>query len=49
MKNLNTYIVEKLRISKSSLKKGTELTLFPKTRDELNEMIGDEVYENGNE
>ena len=59
MKTLNTYILskiknkanitEKLRINKSNLKKGTELTLFPKNLDELSEMVGNEVFKNGNE
>ena len=46
MKNIKTYIVEKLKISK---KQKTEYTLFPKTRDELEEMIYKEIEENGNE
>ena len=46
MKNIKTYIVEKLKISKNQKIK---YTLFPKTRDELEEMIYKEIEENGNE
>ena len=46
MKNINTYINEKLKISKS---KKTEYTLFPETIDELVEMIKNEIKQNGNE
>ncbi len=49
MKNLNIYILEKLKINKSKLKNGPEHTLFPKTRDELIEMIKNEIQQNGYE
>ena len=48
MKNINRYIVEKLRINKSKLKVGTEYTLFPKSRPELIDMIKEETKKNGN-
>ena len=47
MKHINTYILEKLKISKSKEKE--EYTLFPKTKDELAEMIREEISKNGNE
>ena len=46
MKHINTYIVEKLKISKN---KRTEYTLFPKYREELIDMITKEIQRNGNE
>ena len=46
MKYINTYIAEKLRISK---KQKSEYTLFPETKEELIKMIKDEVDKNGNE
>ena len=49
MKTINTYIVEKLRINKSKLKGGVELTLFPESFKELETMIKDEIQINGNE
>ena len=45
MKHINKYIQEKLKISKSTLIKNT---LFPKTKEELQDMIKKEVKENGN-
>lgn len=45
MKYINTYLVEKLKISKNNLGK---YTLFPKSKDELVEMIHDEIKRNGN-
>ena len=48
MKNINRYIVEKLRINKSKLKIGTNHTLFPKSRPELIDMIIKETKKNGN-
>ena len=46
MKNINTYITEKLKIIKP---KKVEYTLFPKTKDELINMITKEIKQNGNE
>ena len=46
MKNINQYITEKLKISKSKLSK---LTLFPETLEELKKMIKEEIEKNGNE
>ena len=46
---MNTYIVEKIKINKSNLKKVTECTLFPKNREELVKMIKEEIEVNGNE
>jgi surface protein len=44
MKYINTYIVEKLKISKTP-----KHTLFPKDKYELSEMIEDEIKQNGKE
>ena len=44
MKTINRYITEKLKISKSTLIKHT---LFPKTKEELQDMIKKEVKEIG--
>jgi surface protein len=44
MKYINTYISEKLRITKGKL---TKHTLFPKDIDELRDMIADEIRKNG--
>ena len=46
MKTINTYINEKLKISK---KQKTEYTLFPKNFGDLDMMINKEIEENGNE
>ena len=43
MKSFKRHILEKLKVSKHTL------TLFPKTKDELKQMIEDEISENGNE
>ena len=43
MKTINTYLIEKLKVSKPTY------TLFPETTDELNQMIEDEISNNGNE
>ena len=43
MKEIKTYIIEKLKVSKQVY------TLFPKTKDELKHMIEDEISKNGNE
>ena len=43
MKSVKQYILEKLKVSKHTL------TLFPKTKDELKQMIKDEISKNGNE
>ena len=42
MKEIKTYIIEKLKVSKPVY------TLFPKTKDELQQMIEDEISKNGN-
>ena len=44
MKSFKQHIYEKLKVSSKS-----GYTLFPKTKDELKEMIEDEISENGNE
>ena len=43
MKTINTYITEKLKISKN------KYTLFPKYKSELEKMIENEINKNGNE
>ncbi len=43
MKSFKQHIFEKLKVSKQ------KYTLFPKTKEELQEMIKDEISENGNE
>ena len=43
MKSLKQHIFEKLKVSKQTY------TLFPKTKDELKQMIEDEISKNGNE
>ena len=43
MKTLKQHIFEKLKVSKQ------KYTLFPKTKDELKQMIEDEISKNGNE
>ena len=43
MKEIKTYIIEKLKVSKAVY------TLFPKTKNELQQMIKDEISKNGNE
>ena len=45
MKHINTYIIEKLKITKP---KKVEHTLFPKDRNELCTMINEEISANGN-
>ena len=42
MKSVKQYIFEKLKVTQ------TTYTLFPKTRDELIQMIKDEISKNGN-
>ena len=42
MKSFKQHIFEKLRVNKQSY------TLFPKTREELKQMINDEISKNGN-
>ena len=42
MKQFNTYLIEKLRVSK------TTYALFPKTKEELKHMIEDEISKHGN-
>ena len=49
MKHINTYIIEKLKISKSRLTNGPDYTLFPKDKYELVNMIKNEIEKNGNE
>ena len=46
MKQLNAYIIEKLKVSARNT---TEHTLFPKTKEELKHMIEDEISKNGYE
>ena len=43
MKEIKTYIIEKLKVSKPVY------TLFPKTKNELKNMIEDEISKNGND
>ena len=43
MKSFKQHIFEKLKVSKQ------KYTLFPKTKDELKQMIEDEISKNGNE
>ena len=43
MKSFKQHILEKLKVSKQVY------TLFPKTSDELKQMIKDEISKNGNE
>ena len=45
MKSFKQHILEKLKVSSSSHK----YTLFPETKDELKQMIEDEISKNGNE
>lgn len=45
MKNLTQHIQEKLRISNDTIL--NQHTLFPKTKEELMEMIKDEIKKNG--
>ena len=45
MKSFKQHIYEKLKVSSSSHK----YTLFPETKDELKQMIEDEISKNGNE
>ena len=45
MKNINSYIIEKLKISKSTLNQNI---LFPNSKSELQDIIKKEVKENGN-
>ena len=46
MKTLKQHIVEKLTVS---ARKPTKCTLFPEAKDELKQMIEDEISKNGNE
>lgn len=46
MKTIDTYIIEKLKISKKPI---TKHTLFPKDRDELIDMIEAEIEKHGDE
>ena len=46
MKPINTFILEKLKISKP---KKIEYTLFPKSKAELSDMIETEIKKNGNQ
>ena len=45
MKSFKQHILEKLKVS---VKNTAEHTLFPETKDELNQMIKDEISKNGN-
>ena len=46
MKTLKQHIFEKLKIS---VRNTTKCTLFPDTKEELRQMIEDEISKNGNE
>ena len=46
MKEIKTYIIEKLKVD---VRNTTKHTLFPKTKEELKQMINDEISKNGNE
>ena len=46
MKSFKQHILEKLKVSARNT---TKHTLFPETTDELNQMIEDEISNNGNE
>ena len=46
MKTFKQHILEKLKVS---AKNTTKHTLFPETKDELKQMIEDEISKNGNE
>ena len=46
MKSFKQHIFEKLKVS---VRNSPEYTLFPKTKDELKQMIKDEISKNGNE
>ena len=46
MKSFKQHILEKLKVSTRNT---TKDTLFPETKDELKEIIEDEISENGNE
>ena len=46
MKSFKQHIYEKLKVS---VRNTTKHTLFPKTKDELKQMIKDEISKNGNE
>ena len=48
MKEIKTYIIEKLKVSVRNTTKHTKHTLFPETKDELEQMIKDEISKNGN-
>ena len=45
MKSFKQHILEKLKVSVRNI---TKYTLFPKTKDELQEMIKNEISKNGN-
>ena len=45
MKSFKQHIYEKLKVS---VRNTPEYTLFPETKDELNQMIKDEISKNGN-
>ena len=46
MKSFKQHIFEKLKVG---VRNTTEYTLFPKTREELKQMINDEISKNGYE
>ena len=46
MKEIKTYIIEKLKVN---VRNTTKCTLFPDTEEELRQMIEDEISKNGNE
>ena len=49
MKEIKSYIIEKLKVSSNIKRDAVQHTLFPTNRFELKEMINDEISKNGNE
>ena len=49
MKEIKSYITEKLKVSSSIKRDAVQHILFPTNRFELKEMIKDEISKNGNE
>ena len=49
VKEIKSYIIEKLKVSSSIKRDAVQHTLFPKNRFELKEMINAEISKNGNE
>lgn len=48
MKEIKSYIIEKLKVSPSIKRDAVQYTLFPTTKGELKQMINDEISKNGN-